>query len=258
MKTRWTFAVASVLTLFCAQIAGGSPAGANPAADIQAASTTTVVISNGVLIVTADAGVSNNITVRQQATAVIVIDTADTMAAGVPCQAVTANRVSCPLSAITSVEVYSGDGDDDVSILPNLNLPSTLYGGADDDVLTGGPHDDQIIGDDPNATGAREATEGNDTINGGPGNDTISGLGGNDTISGNAGNDTLNGNNGNDTLNGNTGNDTLTGGAGTDTHNGNEGNDTIYAVDGTFDSIDGGVGFDTCNRDAFDSMINCP
>ncbi|WP_370252037.1 calcium-binding protein [Streptomyces sp. V4I8] len=222
------------------------------------ADTTVVEKAGDTLIVTADEGVTNDITIRRRGNAVIVTDSADTVAAITPCRVTAAHTAECPLP-LSAINVNAKDADDDITISPNLEAAGTLLGGAGDDRLNGGPRADRLIGDDTAATG-RRATPGNDTINGGPGNDTISGLAGNDTINGNAGNDTLNGDDGNDTLNGEQGHDTVTGGRGNDTHNGGEGNDTLNATDSVIanDSLDGGLGFDTCNRDAGDIAINCP
>lgn len=237
--------------------------GASAAADAalggrDGAGTTVVEKVGDSLVVTADEGVANDITVRRRANVAVITDTGDTVAAAAPCRVTSAHTAECPLS-ISAVRVSAKDANDDVTVSPNLDAAGTVIGGAGDDRLNGGPRADRLVGDDPASLGLL-ATPGNDTINGGPGNDTISGLGGNDTINGNAGNDTLGGDDGNDTLNGDQGNDTLNGGRGNDTHIGAEGNDTLDAVDNVManDSLDGGLGFDTCNRDTADTAINCP
>lgn len=260
MRTRTRSICATLVAigaLVCAPLTAASAA-PNAAPGISQAGTTVVQEVGDTLVVTADQGVANDITVRRQGNVVVVADAGDTVAAVAPCQSTGTHTAECPLP-VTSIRVNANDADDDVTISPNLEAAGTVIGGAGDDHLNGGPRADRLIGDDPAATGLR-ATPGNDTINGGPGNDTISGLAGNDTINGNAGNDTLNGDEGNDTLRGDQGNDTLTGGSGNDTHIGGEGNDTLNAVDNMIanDSLDGGLGFDTCNRDTGDTAINCP
>jgi uncharacterized delta-60 repeat protein len=78
-------------------------------------------------------------------------------------------------------------------------------------------------------------------VDGGDGNDKLIGGGGNDTLIGGAGNDDMDGRGGNDSL------------------SGGSGNDRFYSKDGLKDSIDGGIGFDTINRDkgkVTDSVLN--
>ncbi|MEV7004499.1 calcium-binding protein [Streptomyces sp. NPDC093982] len=245
--------------LVCASLASvSSAASAVPSGSVLADATVVEKVGE-TLIVTADEGVANDITIRRRGDVVVVTDAADRIAAVAPCRLTSTQTAECPLP-ITAIRVDAKDADDDVTISPNLEATGMVVGGAGDDRLNGGPRADRLIGDDPASAGLRAATPGNDTINGGPGNDTISGLAGNDTLNGSAGNDTLNGDDGNDTLNGDQGNDTLTGGQGNDTHNGGEGNDTLNAVDSVIanDHLDGGLGFDTCNRDTGDTNLNCP
>ncbi|MDX2391027.1 hypothetical protein NJL88_13360 [Streptomyces sp. DK15] len=262
MTMRPLHALLAMAALVCA--ASGVTSASAAAAPLAAGSrhlvgATVVEMSRGTLLVTAGQGVANEITVRREGSVVIVSDTAAGVRAGTACESRSPGSAACPLPTV--VQAYGQDGDDSITVSPNLDAPATLYGGSGKDTLSGGPHADRLVGDEPPGfLGSAAATPGNDTINGGPGNDTIFGLGGNDTISGGPGNDTLNGNEGNDTLNGNTGNDTLTGEAGNDTLNGDEGIDTLVTTDGINgnDSLDGGIGFDTCTRDPGDPMVNCP
>ncbi|MBT1187588.1 calcium-binding protein [Streptomyces sp. CJ_13] len=260
MTLRPLYALLATAALVCAA-SGATSASAAPlaAGPRHLAGATVVEMSGGTLLVTAGQGVANDITIRRQGSVVIVSDAAAEVRAGTLCASRSPGSAECPLPA--AVQAYGQDGDDSVTVSPNLDAPATLYGGSGKDTLNGGPHADRLVGDEPpGILGSTAATPGNDTINGGPGNDTIFGLGGNDTISGGPGNDTLNGNEGNDTLNGNGGNDTLTGEAGNDTLNGDEGTDTLDATDGVNgnDSLDGGVAFDSCTRDPGDPMVNCP
>ncbi len=102
-------------------------------------------------------------------------------------------------------------------------------------------------------------TPGDDVICGGNGKDTIDGLGGNDIIVGGNGKDVLTGGDGNDTVMGGNGKDQVTGGAGLDVLRGGNGKDTLNAQDGTpGDSLDGGLGPDSCLIDAGDVTTNCP
>ncbi|MFG3508412.1 calcium-binding protein [Streptomyces sp. NPDC047821] len=261
MAVRRTHLILSAGALLCAVLTATSASAAPLAAEAPRARAgdTVVEMSGRTLLVSADQGVANDITVRRQGGVVLVSDTAAVVRAGAPCVSRSPHTAECPLPG--AVQVAGEDGDDAITVSPNVDAPATLYGGGGKDLLNGGPHADHLVGDDPaGRPGLAAATPGNDTINGGPGNDTISGLGGNDTISGAAGNDTLNGNEGNDTLNGSTGNDTLTGGSGNDTLNGEEGNDTLAATDGVSanDNLDGGLSFDSCTRDTGDPMVNCP
>ncbi|MFD6184378.1 calcium-binding protein [Streptomyces goshikiensis] len=258
MTARSTCAILSAGALLCAALTATPAAVALPTAQ-SLAGATVVEMSGGTLLVTADQGVANTITIRRQGDVVLVTDAADEVRPTAPCELRSQGAVACPLPA--AVQVRGQDGDDTITVSPNLDAPATLYGGSGKDQLNGGPQADHLVGDEPDGLiGTTGATPGNDTLNGGPGNDTISGLGGNDTINGGPGNDTLNGNEGNDTLNGNAGNDTLTGESGSDTLNGDEGSDTLNADDGVSanDSLDGGLAYDSCTRDTGDTMVNCP
>jgi len=81
-----------------------------------------------------------------------------------------------------------------------------VLGTAGDDVICGGPANQDIYGGD-----------GNDVIFGGGGNDRIYGTAGNDTLFGGDGNDQLAGGDGDDKLYGNANTDAAAGGLGTDT-----------------------------------------
>lgn len=223
-----TVALLATVSGFALCLTGVARAAGAPTSHILA---TTLVNKTGTTItVTAEVGRGNTISVWQSGSSIRIRDTGDTVAPSGDCTAISTTEVACRAADTTELVVIAGDQDDNVtSSLAALGV--TLIGGA-----------------------------GNDNLYGGPGNDTISGLAGNDTINGNAGNDTLNGDDGNDTLGGDQGNDTLTEGRGNDTHIGSEGNDTLNAVDNVIanDSLDGGLGFDTCNRDTGDTAINCP
>jgi hypothetical protein len=83
------------------------------------------------------------------------------------------------------------------------------------------------------------------------------------TVTGSPGNDTIDcgGTNPGKTINGNGGNDTITGTDFADTISGSAGNDTLVGAsnDGSQDSLDGGLGIDTCQGPAPDPDIhaNC-
>jgi Ca2+-binding RTX toxin-like protein len=115
------------------------------------------------------------------------------------------------------IQVFGQGGNDTISLdEANGALPAAnLFGGAGNDVLTGGSGADQLFG--------------------GAGNDTLLGKGGNDLLFGGAGNDVLTGGDGDDQVFGEAGNDRMIwnpgddsdlfeGGDGTDTAEVNGGN----------------------------------
>jgi len=128
----------------------------------------------------------------------------------------------------TQIVATGGAGDDTISLdETNGVLPAAeLFGGAGNDVLTGGSGADRLFG--------------------GAGNDTLNGGAGNDILDGGAGNDVLNGGDGDDIFNGGAGNDTVVGGKGTDTAFLGAGNDTfIWNPGDGNDTVEGQAGFDT-------------
>lgn len=114
---------------------------------------------------------------------------------------------------VDEVTVAAGGGNDRVR-LDRLAVPSSIDGGAGNDVLTGSDDDD--------------------TITGGEGNDRIRGRGGDDDLSGDAGNDRISGDAGDDTLAGGAGSDRLEGGAGFD-----EADLAVDSIDGSPDVFRG-------------------
>src|SRR5260221_6353954 len=120
-----------------------------------------------------------------------------------------------------TIQVF-GNGGNDTSSLDESNgaLPAAqLFGGAGNDVLTGGSGADQLFG--------------------GAGNDTLLGKGGNDLLFGGDGNDTLIGGTGDDQVFGEAGNDRMiwNPGDGTDLFEGGDGVDTA--------EVNGGNGAET-------------
>jgi hypothetical protein len=203
------------------------------------------------------------------------------MTAGSGCIPVTAQKVDCPLASTDDYSVDLGDGNDYVSA--NLFFtPTTIFGGAGNDSITGGGGPDTISG------GA-----GNDTISGGGGDDLIAGDEGADAISGGSGTDTVTyasspagvtvtvgdgtANDGavgegdnldatvdnlvgspfGDSLTGTDGPNSILGGAGNDTLVGKGGNDTLDGGAGT-DGYDGGAGTDSIKaRDTIAESVAC-
>ena len=97
----------------------------------------------------------------------------------------------------------------------------TIYGNANNDIISGGNGNDYLYGQ-----------WGNDTLSGGDGNDYLDGETGNDSLYGDSGNDTLRGGSGNDYLSGGIGDDLLTGSTSL-TYNNNQ-----------YDTLVGGSGWD--------------
>jgi hypothetical protein len=177
---------------------------------------TVVRISGTRLVVEADSGASNQLTVTGSGPAFAVTDTGDTVVGGGGCL-VAASTATCTSSAIASIRITSGDDADLVTVTGSA--PATINGGDGIDDLTGGTGNDTLIG------GA-----GADDLNGGGGTDTASYAGsasgvtaslhtdtatGGDTIADDVEN--LTGSSFDDTLEGDELANTLTGGDGTDT-----------------------------------------
>src|SRR6266540_3622997 len=110
-----------------------------------------------------------------------------------------------------------------------------------------------------NQSDTLNGTLGDDIICGGNGRDTINGRGGNDVIFGQNGKDVLNGDEGNDSIMGGNGKDQVIGGPGIDALRGGNAKDVLDLRDGApGDSIDGGLGQDTCLPDTGDVTVACP
>lgn len=89
---------------------------------------------------------------------------------------------SIATSSVTYLSIQGGQGNDTITVSSQIALPSTLQGGAGNDLITSGSGNDVINGDD-----------GDDTLNGGAGIDFVFGSGGNDDLIGALGIDTLDG-----------------------------------------------------------------
>jgi Ca2+-binding RTX toxin-like protein len=153
----------------------------------------------GLLSVTGD-DADDTITVSRDAAGQILINGGTVSITGGP--ATVANTAL--------IQVFGQGGDDTISLdESNGALPAAqLFGGAGNDVLTGGSGADQLFG--------------------GAGNDTLLGKGGDDLLFGGAGNDVLTGGAGNDQVFGEAGNDRMiwNPGDGSDLFEGGDGNDT--------------------------------
>jgi Ca2+-binding RTX toxin-like protein len=105
---------------------------------------------------------------------------------------VVVNRVtlfSTPATAVTSIFVDAGSGNDLVTIAAGLKISAELNGGAGNDRLIGGAGNDRLLGG-----------TGNDNLLGGNGDDYLDGGFGDDTLNGQAGSNNLIGGLGNDVL----------------------------------------------------------
>lgn len=257
---------------------------------------TGVAVESGVLKIAASPGKNNNITVTpyvQGGKAYYrVTDTGDSVVAGNQCVRLNTSTIRCAAAGVSSVRVDSGNGNDTVR-LTSVTRPSVVLAGAGNDVVYGGTARDVVYGQDGNDTLLGQAGNdhldggtGNDYLLGGAGNDALVGQAGNDSQYGGAGNDHLLGGLGNDRLTGQEGNDILRGLDGDDIIYGSAGNDTLYgdagkdrlygqtgkdrlyggagndylnSVDGVAfnDHLDGGPGFDDCEADGGDTVVNC-
>jgi hypothetical protein len=102
-------------------------------------------VDSGVLNVVAGPGVNDIITAIRIASTgrYTVTDTANKIAPGNGCTAVTANQVSC--AGATSIVVKGGDGNDTITVNAGTQN-ATLIGGGGNDTLNGGPEPDVFNG----------------------------------------------------------------------------------------------------------------
>lgn len=132
------------------------------------------------------------------------------------------NNVGPPGSPSIDYNFVTGtDNKDMLNAADYINDPEYDYdpsldfyigGKGEDDVITGGAGDDILLGDGFTYDTTPRSIDGDDILNGGPGNDELYGFDGDDTLNGGPGNDILFGDKGIDTLNGGSGNDLLVGG----------------------------------------------
>jgi Ca2+-binding RTX toxin-like protein len=163
----------------------------------QAHAATAVTASGSQLLVNAQAGKSNRISVSLVNATFTVTDTGDTLTPGVGCTAVDANTVQCSAAGIGLITVNAGDGDD--SVLSQAPFRTVVNAGPGDDRIGTGIADDRLDGGD-----------GNDNLSGGIGPDTLLGRAGNDNLLGGTDRDTLDGGTGTDRIAGNEGLDIVT------------------------------------------------
>jgi Ca2+-binding RTX toxin-like protein len=173
-------------------------------------------VSSGVLVVFAQPGEVNDMSVALDGSAYRVTDAgAVQVVAQDGCSATVDPRTAtCPAAAIASIEAGLLDGDD--RLIVDAPVPANVlgYGGAD--TIVGGSGDDELLGMD--------------------GGDVIQGRGGNDRM--------LEVDGERNVLDGGAGSDALTGGAGPDELLGGPGDDrSLFGSEGD-DLIDGGEGDD--------------
>jgi Ca2+-binding RTX toxin-like protein len=173
---------------------------------VSASAAVTATLSSGTLSVFGDS-LNNNITVSRNAAGQILVNGGAVSVAG-----------GTPTVANTALIQVFGQGGNDVITLSETNgaLPAAhLFGGAGNDVLTGGSGGDQLFGQ-----------TGNDTLLGKGGFDLLFGGTENDTLTGGDADDQAFGQSGNDRMIWNPGDDTdlNEGGADTDTVEVNGGN----------------------------------
>ena len=196
---------------------------------VPASAATTATFSNGVLTVFGD-GADNSIVVSRDAAGTILVNGGAVAVVG-----------GAPTVANTAlIRVFGQAGNDTITLNEaNGALPAAnLFGGAGNDILTGGSGADQLFGQ--------------------AGNDTLLGKGGNDLLFGGAENDTLTGGDADDQVFGQAGNDRMIWNPGDDTDL-NEGGDGIDTVE-----VNGGNGAEqftaTANgtRVRFDRLTPAP
>jgi Ca2+-binding RTX toxin-like protein len=181
------------------------------------------------------------------------------------------DMVTIGQDVLADVTIHGGDGHD---ILRSFGSgATTFYGDGGQDVLRGGTGDNFLYGgdDDDSLTGVGHVgatielhgDSGNDTLTGGLGNNQLFGGIGNDYIIGGTGDnwieggaddDTLFGGPGNDQLFGQSGQDTISAGTGHATIEGGTGDDAFYVSSGHADVL-GGDGDDRLSWDFGDGTV---
>ncbi len=159
---------------------------------------------------------------------------------------------SSVFTGLTRIEVYAGNGDDQILGTDDPALVDQLDAGHGDDTVWAFQGDDVVDGGDGNDL--LDAGAGADSVFGNDGNDTLLGSTGNDTLDGGDGNDSLSGLDGTDSLLGGDGDDTLFGGAGDDTLGAGAGNDQLVGEDGS-DLLAGDIGDDSLFGDSDDTTV---
>ncbi|MFK3649637.1 M91 family zinc metallopeptidase [Lysobacter enzymogenes] len=156
----------------------------------------------------------------------------------------------------------SGDGNDVITVAPNVKVNIVVDAGAGDDTVTTGAGDDRVdggLGNDRISTGAGRddlfGNSGDDILDAGAGDDVVYGGDGADRLLGGDGVDFIEGGRGNDELDGGAGHDMLSGGLDDDTLRGGQGDDAVYTGAGK-DTVDNQSGNDTVYAQSAMDLIN--
>jgi Ca2+-binding RTX toxin-like protein len=153
-----------------------SAAFAAPAFAAAAASDVSISSTLKTVTVKAATNTTNAVTVSADVPGdkILIHDSAGVATNDVPCAAAGPGTISCPLAALTKIEVSLGNQNDQVTIAPGVpaKIPTSLDGSTGNDLFTGGPGADSISG-----------SSGNDSESGGPGADTFRGGSGFDIAS---------------------------------------------------------------------------
>jgi Ca2+-binding RTX toxin-like protein len=151
------------------------------------------------------------------------------------------NYTGTGFGSISKIIIRGRNGNDQISIGPDVNFPAVIIGGRGNDTIQSGGGNDTITGG--RGTDTILAGDGDDFVDAGRGDDHIEAGDGGDTCVGGRGNDLLDGGTGKDSLNGDYGNDEINGGTSQDECFGGKGDDQIWGGSQD-DLIDGGVGND--------------
>lgn len=233
---------------------------------------TLTIAANGLASYQATSGRENALTISRAGSAYVFSDLADPVSIAGPrssgCIGSATNAVACPASAITAIDIATGDRNDSVSI-QSVGVPIAADGqsGSDRYTVQFGDLDAVVVIDDSGASILDldflelNGTAGNDAIamllppggggvrvrNGAETVDVVAGdTGGIDAgvINGHAGNDRIDASTVGVPLNGGAGNDTLLGGEGDAQLDGGAGDDSIVGGSGS-ERLLGGLGNDT-------------
>jgi Ca2+-binding RTX toxin-like protein len=174
-----------------------------------------VTVNGGVLFFQAPPGEDNRLTISFDAGYRVTDTGAPLTPSGSACAAVSVNIVTCDATDVASILVFLGDRDDQATIDPSVGglLGADLEGegGSDTLNLLGGPFNFATL-EGHGAFGPPGGPADNDVLTGGPFDEVIIGENGNDRLNGGGGQDQLDGEDGDDTIDGGPGDDSLRGG----------------------------------------------
>lgn len=157
-------------------VAAGTVAGLATPADAAGTAGNASVSSSGVLVFTAGSNVANRLTVTRETalgrSAIVLRDTAASIAAGANCVSASADTVACDESRVSRLSISTGNFSDVVTVSADISKDATIDGGSGEDDLTGGSGRDSLTG----GTGFDRLfhSRGADTFSGGPEVDLVS------------------------------------------------------------------------------------